>query len=281
MKGIHLKEKALKEKALKEKNGYFFKDCVTENIMEDNFPLHNHDHYEIYLFLEGDTQFKVEENIYTLEPHDMIIVRKHEMHRICHNSNTRYSRMNVKLMPDFFRRYHCEEYETQFRYTSEGLGHKIAADHVHVSGLYDAFMKFRKYAEEYTPDFQPPVFSAVLIEILYLIHKTTLFLPADMTANPMRSVISYLNNRYAENITLDMLQEHFFMSKYYLCRTFHKATGLTIHEYLRRKRLTRVRELKAEGKTIMEAALQVGFGNYSSFYRAYRKEYGHSPSEEL
>lgn len=276
-----MEEIRFKEKEQIEKNGYFFKDRVTENIMEDNFPLHNHDHYEIYLFLEGDTQYKVEENIYTLEPNDMIMIRKHEMHRICHNSNTRYRRMNVKLMPEFFQKYHCEEYEAQFLHTMGGTGHKIAAEQVRTSGLYEAFLRFRKYSEEYTLDPQSPILIAVLIEILYLIHKTTLFSPADMTANPMRPVLLYLNNRYTENITLDMLQEQFFMSKYYLCRTFHKATGLTIHEYLRRKRLTRVRELKTEGKSIMEAALQAGFGDYSSFYRAYRKEYGCAPSEEL
>ena len=78
-----------------------------------------------------------------------------------------------------------------------------------------------------------------------------------------------------------MLAEKFYISKYYLCRAFHKATGLTVHDYIRLKRLNLARELKAEGKSISEAAMMAGFTDYSSFYRAYLKEYGVSPRNDL
>ena len=78
-----------------------------------------------------------------------------------------------------------------------------------------------------------------------------------------------------------MLAEKFYMSKFYICRCFRNATGLTIHEYIRRKRLTKVRELKNTGKSISEAALEAGFHDYSSFYRAYVKEYGNQPRKDL
>ena len=77
-----------------------------------------------------------------------------------------------------------------------------------------------------------------------------------------------------------MLADKFYLSKYYLCRAFHKATGLTINEYVRRKRLVLVHELKDEGRSLTEAALMAGFHDYSSFYRAYVKEYGVSPRND-
>lgn len=256
---------------------YSIGESVSEHVMDITFKLHNHDQYEILLFLEGDAKYVVEENSYTLEPCDIIIIRKHEMHRIYHNSDKRYHRFILMVDPEFFRKYQCQDYETQFLQISSGIGHKIAADAVRSTGLYDAFLRFKKYSENFTSDGDSPILTSLLIEILYLIHKTTIFSAADITANPMQSVILYLNNNYAEDITLDMLEERFFMSKYHLCRAFHKATGLTIHEYIRRKRLTRARELKAEGKNITEAAISSGFRDYSSFYRAYQKEYGCSP----
>ena len=97
----------------------------------------------------------------------------------------------------------------------------------------------------------------------------------------LQIISNMLNNHYTEDITLDLLHEKFFISKYHLCRAFHKATGLTIHEYIRRKRVTKVRELCAEGMSIGDAAAQAGFNDYSSFYRAYQKEYGTSPREDL
>ena len=260
---------------------YSIEESASEHVMDITYKLHNHDQYEILLFLEGDSKYVVEENSYTLEPCDIIIIRKHEMHRIYHNREKRYHRFVLMLDPEFFQKHHCQDYEAQFLQASNGLGNKIAANTVRSCGLYDAFLKFKKYSENFTLDGDAPILTSLLIEILYLIHKTTIFSAADITANPMQAVIWYLNNNYTDDITLDFLEERFFLSKYHLCRSFHKATGLTIHEYIRRKRLTRVRELKAEGKNITEAAMSSGFRDYSSFYRAYQKEYGCSPRNNM
>lgn len=256
-------------------------EYISEQVTQIDFQLHNHDQYEILLFLEGDANYVVEENTYSLEPCDIIIIRKHEMHRIFHNSNKRYHRLVLMVSPDFFTLHGCPEYEAQFLKLNRGIGHKIPAENVRTTGLYDAFLRYKKFSETYKETGDSPVLSALIVEILFLIHKITEFPAADITSSPMQEVIFYLNNRFTEDITLDMLAEKFFLSKYYLCRAFHKATGLTVHEYLRRKRLTRVRELKAEGKSITQAALLSGFRDYSSFYRAYQKEFGCSPRKDI
>ena len=245
------------------------------------FRLHCHDQYEIFLFIEGDAKYIIEEKTYTLEPWDMIIIRKHEMHRICHNSKTRYQRCVLMVSPEFFQQYNCQEYEAQFLTMPSGMDNKIAAEAVRSSGLYDAFVKYKKYSEDYTIPKDAPILISTIIEILYLINKTTGFSASDLSNGPIKPVLVYLNNRYTDDITLDMLAEKFYLSKYYLCRAFRKATGITIHEYITRKRLALVREMKAEGKSISEAALMSGFRDYSSFYRAYQKEFGVSPRSDL
>jgi len=249
--------------------------------VNQNFQLHCHDQYEILLFLEGDAKYIVEEKTYSLEPGDIIVIRKHEMHRIFHNSPTRYHRSILMVSPEFFKYYHCQDYEEQFLHPHPGTDNKIAAEIVRSSGLYDAFMRYKKYSEDYSLDRKSPILIATIIEILYLINKTTGFVSSDFPNEPIKSILTHLNNHYTEDITLDMLAGQFFLSKYYLCRAFRKATGLTIHQYITRKRLTFVRELKDEGKSIGEAAMLAGFQDYSSFYRAYQKEYGLSPREDL
>ena len=246
-----------------------------------HFQLHNHDDYEIFIFLEGDAKYIVEEKTYTLEPWDIIIIRKHEMHRIYHNSDTQYRRIVLNVTPEFFKQNQCTEYEAQFIKAPVGTDNKIDAATVRSSGLYDAFMRYKKYSENYALDPATPILIASLTEILYLINKIAGFSASDITNSPMKSVLLYLNNRYNEDISLDMLAEKFYLSKYHLCRAFRKATGLTVHEYICRKRLTRVRELRSEGRSITEAAMEVGFHDYSSFYRAYLKEYGNPPKADL
>ena len=254
---------------------------ITESPSSANFFLHCHDEYEIMFFESGDSKFVIEDKTYSLAPGDIIIARKHEMHRIYHNSPTRYQRFVLMVAPEFFQQHNCTAYEAQFLRSSEEIDNKISAELVRSSGLYDAFFRYMRFSENFSEDPNSPILVATIIEILYLINKTTRFSTADYTCGPIKSILQYLNNTYTEDITLDMLAEKFFISKYYLCRAFHKATGLTVHDYIRLKRLTLARELKTEGKSISEAAMMAGFTDYSSFYRAYIKEYGVSPRNDL
>lgn len=245
------------------------------------FQLHNHNDYEILFFLEGDAKYVVEDKMYTLEPGDLIIIRKHEFHRIYHNSSSPYKRVVLMVSPLFFQENACAEYEAQFLTVPAGTGHKITADTVRSSGLYDAFLRYKKYSEDYKLPFDIPVLKSIITEILYLINQVSHFSSSDFTTNPVKSIILYLNGNYTGEITLDALQEKFFISKYHLCREFRKATGLTVHEYVRRKRLTKVHELRSQGLRIGDAAVEAGFRDYSSFYRAFRKEYGTPPKKDL
>lgn len=246
-----------------------------------HFVLHNHNEYEILLFLEGDAKYIVEDNVYTLEPGDLILIRKHELHRIYHNSSAPYRRVVMMVSPDFFHENACACYEAQFLNASAGTGHKIPADMVRSGGLYEAFQRYKRYSDDYRLPPHTPVLKASVVEILYLISQIRHFSSPDLSVEPIKSVILYLNSHYADHIALDALQEKFFISKYYLCREFHKATGLTVHQYIRRKRLTKVRELHSQGMRIGDAALEAGFRDYSSFYRAFQKEYGSSPREAM
>ena len=104
-----------------------------------------------------------------------------------------------------------------------------------------------------------------------------MFENADTTNKTLKKIINYINNHFTEEITLDTLCENFFLSKYHLCHIFKEATGITVLEYVRQKRLTFADALTKDGKTLTEGALAAGFGDYSSFYRAYVKRYKTNP----
>ena len=55
-----------------------------------------------------------------------------------------------------------------------------------------------------------------------------------------------------------------------MCRQFRKITGHTILSYIRNKRLIYANELIEKGYNKSEAALIAGFGDYTSYYRAYK-----------
>lgn len=244
--------------------------------MNEDFRLHVHNDYEIYLFLKGDTKYIVEENVYSLDPGDIIIIRKNLLHRAYHNSSAPYKRIVLNVDPEFFRQSGCGEYENEFINKSENSSDKIDSEIVHSSGIYDAFMRLKKYSEDFN-SLESGIVSAIITEILYLINNVKSYSEADKTNPQLKEVIKYLNMHFTDEITLDELERKFFISKFHICHIFPKATGLTVHQYIMRKRFAYAGELIKLGKSLTESAALAGFNNYSSFYRAYIKEHGAAP----
>ena len=57
--------------------------------------------------------------------------------------------------------------------------------------------------------------------------------------------------------------------------------GLTIHQYIMKKRLIAAKLLLLEGSTISEAYIGSGFGDYSNFLKGFKQEFGLSPRKFL
>jgi len=79
-------------------------------------------------------------------------------------------------------------------------------------------------------------------------------------------------------LTLDALARDAGLSRYHFLRTFAHLTGVTPHQYVRRARLREAAlRLVAEPGTVLDIALDCGFGDVSNFNRAFRTEFGMSP----
>lgn len=262
------------------KNDFLLVEATEESPSNANFYLHTHDHYEILFFLQGDSKFVIDGKNYILESGDIIVVRKNEMHRVYHNSSAKYHRIILYINPIFFVNHNCTDYEIQFANPQAYIGNQIKADYVRSSGLYNAFTRLRKYTQNYSMT-NGAIVDAIITEIIYLINHIGNFSTSNEYNNQVEKIISYINNHYTEEINLEILEKNFFISKQYLCKIFRKATGLTVHDYIIRKRITRVRELCATQKNISDAAMLSGFSDYSSFYRTYKKLTGRSPKDDL
>lgn len=66
-----------------------------------------------------------------------------------------------------------------------------------------------------------------------------------------------------------------------LSRRFRRDTGLTIAEYRTRCRLERFSELADGRRTLLEAALQAGFGSYAQFHRVFTRANGRTPRDAV
>ncbi|MGN0426726.1 MAG: AraC family transcriptional regulator [Agathobacter sp.] len=104
--------------------------------------------------------------------------------------------------------------------------------------------------------------------------------PTSALSQKLREIIAYLDEHYTEEISLDFLAEHFFISKFYLSREFKKEYGTTIVSYILIKRITNAKEqLRYGDSSIEEIALSCGIADASYFNKVFRKLEGCTASE--
>ena len=94
------------------------------------------------------------------------------------------------------------------------------------------------------------------------------------------SVLNYINECYAEDLTLEMVAEHSGFSKFHFSRLFKKYTGTTFYDYLIYKRLQAAEQMLAEADlSITDVALRTGFSSISTFNRTFKRKKNCTPRE--
>ena len=256
--------------------GYGFGVSYSRDSVPDStqFKLHNHnDMYELVLFINGDAEFHAEGNVYKVKPYDMLITRPVELHRIVCVPQKPYERYVIYLSRDYFKNNHCEEFARIFDDRNLGEKNLIPADTVR-EALWETFSRLYKYASEKNY----LVANAVLVEFLYLLNNAENPVSGAAARDKrITDVIKYINEHLNETLRLDELAERFYVDKYHLCRIFKRSTGYTLNRYINYKRLLLVRELHAQGQSLLEASTNAGFNNYSHFYRMYIRQNGEAP----
>lgn len=101
------------------------------------------------------------------------------------------------------------------------------------------------------------------------------------TAKELPAAIKeFIDQKYAQEVTLDFLSEHFFFTKEYLSRLFKKEYGYGIYEYVLQVRMNRAKELLEDPAVqIQQIAEQLNYNDSNYFSKAFRTYTGISPTD--
>lgn len=253
----------------------------------EDIATHLHDCYELFYFISGDLTYYIEGQAYKLNPHDMIITNSKELHRIVFNSKAAYERKFIHFKQEYVSSFQSDEYNMLNYIEKRKLGYfnKIEAKDVFDSGIDSQWNSIQKAALENSPE-SHIIIKTFFVQMLVAINKVfsknnSPIMDTYDYDKKIVSILEYINKNLDERITLDLLQQNFYVNKYYLCHIFKLNTGFTVLEYITYKRIMKAKELLRDGVSVLDVSQTVGFGDYSNFYKAFKKITGFSPKKYL
>lgn len=148
--------------------------------------------------------------------------------------------------------------------------------------LGDYFRKGVEESEGGAPDWEAAVLGNT-IQLLTLLRRairdTAAPPPAAEKPELLDQVMAYLEENLAQRITLPEIARQFFVSESTVSQLFRRRMGVSFHRYVTQRRLIAAKSLIEGGLLLEDVGRRVGFADYSSFFRAFRQEYGISPRQ--
>lgn len=92
-------------------------------------------------------------------------------------------------------------------------------------------------------------------------------------------VMAYVESHLAEKLTLSEVAKHFWVSQSTITQTFRNKMGVSFYRLVTQRRLIAAKLLMLEGNSLEDVGRMVGFTDYSTFYRAFKQEFGISPRQ--
>lgn len=92
-------------------------------------------------------------------------------------------------------------------------------------------------------------------------------------------ITAYIEAHYPEHLTLSDVARRFYVSESTVSHLFKQKMGVSLYRYITQRRLIAAKNRILEGLPLEDVAEQVGFADYSSFYRAFKGEFGISPRQ--
>lgn len=257
--------------------------AISYGTEEDEFCLHNHSMYELVYSLSGDAVYLAEGIRYQMEPKSLLMINPTVPHKLFLCSNQPFERHilyvyyvgNASVMSGLIGQ--CQRTLGKKRIGSVYLDPEEASA---MSVFFERMDQASRAKDDSIQALTPYFAQALVAELLIVMKECNPKRFSVGTSRTVDTLLLYLSQNFTQNLTLAEIADRFYLSKDYCNRIFHKATGMTVIQYIIYNRVLYAKQLLSEGLSAADAAKQAGFSDYSNFYRSYRKITGRMPSDD-
>lgn len=271
------------------KVGYLNEDFQLFHIKDkknQEFEFHYHDFNKIIIFLSGKVTYLIEGKAYYLKPWDILLVNNHDVHRPIIDSSEVYERIIIWANYDFISKHSYDgcDLSTCFKLANEKSFNlvRLEARFQNVLKLIIGSLEESLASTDFGNKILSNSYFVQLMVYLNRVHLGNMYITDKDSLRydkRIEEVLNYINSNLGNELSIEVLSEKFYISRYYLMHKFKKETGYTLHNYVVQKRLIMARDLIKGGEQVTKAALQCGFNDYSSFLRVFKKTFNKPPRE--
>lgn len=272
-----------------EKTGYLKEPCKIFHLRdckEQRFDFHYHDFYKIIYFVEGRVDYKVEGKTYRLKPHDFVLVGANVIHKPEIDGKLPYERYIIYLSEEFLAQQNERGESLKYCFetaadSQDRVVHFAPDSYEEIVGCLLRMEQMERQREAYMGDL---LLQSAFLEFMVLFNRNVIsqpkaFITTAVYHEKVIDVIAYIQEHLTEEISVDILADHCYVSKYYLMRQFKEATGYSIHQYINEKRIQAARRMILSGMPASKACYECGFQDYSTFARRFKTIVGAAPSK--
>lgn len=259
---------------------FYYNDTAVTNVK-----LHTHNYYEFYIFLEGHVSLQIGETVLPLQFGDIILIPPRLLHRaVIHDTALPYRRFVFWISMEYHHYLDnlSPDYTFFIQHVETTQNYLFHNDRITFNSIQS---KIIRLIDEIKSDrFGRTVQITLCVNdlILYLnrvLHEQNKPKHFREEITLYQRICDYIEENINHDLSLERLAAEFFISKYHIAHIFKENIGISLHQFITKKRLALCQSAILSDVSITAAYRMAGFGDYSSFYRAFKKEYGLSPKE--
>lgn len=246
---------------------------------------HQHPFYELFFFLSGNVDYTIEGKTYKLRPGDILLTNSLDIHRPEIYPGKPYERIVVWLEDRFF---------DQIRANGDDLAVCFAdaarKDYRRVRPDQASLLQMRTLCKQISQAQKSQALGSNTLVYAYLFEflvevcrcyfgASDTFRDEVTEDEKINSILNYINRNISINLSLDTIADTFYISKFYLSKQFKYFTGISVYQYIIKKRVTISRDMLRNGASVTTACMECGFNDYSNYLKAFKREFGCNPGK--
>ena len=265
-----------------------FKIFHIKDKKELKFDYHHHDFSKIIIPITGNVKYFIEGKIYNLKPWDILLVNNNDIHKPIVDSTQTYERLVIWVKPNFDKDNSMFENSLLecFRISKKSKYNLLRLNSVKVKTLKELIHQIidNKDKNQFGEDilnYALFIQSMVMINRWFIESKNSKKNEGVILYKTIEDIIEYINTNIEGDLSVDTIASKFNTTRCSISRHFKHKTGNSLHNYIVKRRLVVAKELIGKGFSMKTVAQKSGFNDYSTFVRAFKKEYNMSPRDFL